>query len=58
MVDNIGNTAYKRFGTQIATARLTESDGVSSPVDANGHFTNYPLENHDYQFRFIPTQRL
>lgn len=58
MFDNIGKAAYMRFGTKIATAELTESDGVCSLPDANGHFTNYPLENHDYKTRFVPVQQL
>lgn len=58
MLDNIGKAAYVRFGTKIATAELTNTDGVSSQPDMSGHFTNYPLENHRYETRFVPVQQL
>ncbi|MBL7796960.1 MAG: hypothetical protein JNJ90_10690 [Saprospiraceae bacterium] len=54
----IGNAAYERFGTHVANCRLLELDGVNSKPDGNGHFTNYPVENHEYPLRFVVIKHL
>jgi len=54
----IGHAAYERFGTCVAGSRLLETDGVSSKPDENGHFTNYPVENHGYPLRFVVIKQL
>jgi phosphatidate phosphatase APP1 len=66
MFDSIGNAqarfyelreilqekAYNTLGTKIAVGTITESDGVNSETDENGHFNHHLTTNTNYNKRF------
>ena len=57
-MDSQGKKAYKRFGTHIAQADLTEQDGVNDEPDKAGHFNHHPALGYAYEKRFLTISKL
>ncbi len=43
---------FEMFGKNIASAEISEQDGVNSKIDNNGHFNHHPATTIDYEEKF------